>query len=142
MKANELRIGNLVVFSDDQTLFTVGEIQETGLVVQNQDETTWIELVEFEPIPITEEWLKRMGFDLRFDFDKDYGIYYKKLREDTEDMLTMRPYYMGGFLWGHSENPEEFPIEMGSPIGIEFVHQLQNLFFALTGEELTTNSHA
>ena len=140
MNPTELRIGNYV--SRDGEVDVINgiwcEIGESGLddfYIQAGNKLDY-PIDDIQPIPITEEWLKRIGFALRFDFDKSHGIYYNKLREDTEDMLTLRPYYMGGFLWGHSENPDEFPIEMGNPIGVEHVHQLQNLYFALTGSDL------
>jgi hypothetical protein len=64
IKANELRIGNWVDFSEDSTLFQVTEISEKGLGVKNDNEETWIDLDQFEPIPLTPEILvNNLGFE-------------------------------------------------------------------------------
>ena len=68
-------------------------------------------------IPLTDEWLKRAGFELYQD-DKD------------------RYYHFEGFkLWQH-ENELFYHINSELLIYPDYVHQLQNLFFALTGSEL------
>jgi hypothetical protein len=116
MIANELRIGNLIKFSEDGTIFTVGSIEERGFTVQNDEETTWIEAEEFEPIPLTEEWLLKFGFKI-WDRNKwsDLGMNIVLL-ENGDNFL---------FLANQRH------------VNIFYVHQLQNLYFALTGEELT-----
>ena len=80
-------------------------------------------LEDYEPIPLTEEWLERFGFSVRkslgfeaYDLDDTYTIYYN---------TTATPY---GF---------ELSFGVDFEIEIKHVHQLQNLYFALTGEELT-----
>jgi hypothetical protein len=116
MIANELRIGNLIKFSEDGTIFTVGSIEERGFTVQNDEETTWIEAEEFEPIPLTEEWLLKFWF-----ISNPYEDRYEKGSIHIECIKTKGETY----LW-----IENMP-------HIKYVHQLQNLYFALTGEELT-----
>ena len=66
-----------------------------------------------KPIPLTEEWLKRFGFGL----------------------CEHRGYVKGEFYIGLSFN---FYSDMAS-FKVNSVHQLQNLYFALTGEELNQN---
>lgn len=74
-------------------------------------------------ITITEEWLKRAGFVRSTVFDSFWslGIICIGLfaNHNTLDLY---------------DNDEDTSIELG--INIEYVHQLQNLYFALTGEEL------
>jgi hypothetical protein len=107
MKASELRIGNKVLFSENGKVFTVFEIAKNGIVVGDEIEYTWIEIDQFEGIKLTEEWL------LKFNFEKSsYGY--------ESEMLTI------GF---------DFRQEK-TGVKIEYVHQLQNLYFALTGNEL------
>jgi hypothetical protein len=72
------------------------------------------------PIPLTEEWLLKFGFvktPLTYDKDKlcisIRGVQYDK----------GRTYFNSWTILEHQP---------------EYVHQLQNLYFALTGEELTT----
>jgi hypothetical protein len=54
MKAQELRIGNYVLFANDGTIFTVNTIEGYGMILLNKDEDTWIEYDQIEPIPLTE----------------------------------------------------------------------------------------
>jgi len=66
------------------------------------------------PIPLTEEWLLKFGFD-----NKCYEVIY----DNTLGCYNFAVYNMGGD-----------KVVCASP---EYVHQLQNLYFALSGEELT-----
>lgn len=67
------------------------------------------------PIQLTEEWLLRLGFE------KEDDVFYKI--KDSEGWLLTND----GEL---TKSISEFYI------CVRFVHQLQNLYFALTGEEL------
>ena len=68
---------------------------------------------EYKPIPLTEEWLLKFGFD---------------------SMFSGAGYHKNGVEIGNNHNG--FYI-LATSYQIEFIHQLQNLYFALTGEELT-----
>lgn len=121
MKATELRIGNIVRCNDDGTIFKIDEITAMGLTVTvlGGGETTWIEFDQFEPITLTVKWLTDFGFmkvDDHFE-NEDCWIYIL---------------------------PDCFELEFITKAGrfnlfkpYQYVHQLQNLYFALTGEELT-----
>ena len=110
MKANELRIGNLVLRPDLNELnHSISEpkphyVEFTDLCNEHR----------LKPIPLTEEWLVKFGFDDDFHIGKfwvtidDNGYYYTN----------------------HKLNDNGFT-------EVLFVHSLQNLYFALTGEELT-----
>ena len=81
----------------------------------------------FAPIKLTEEWLLKFGFSVRkslgfeaYDLDDTYTIYYN---------TTATPY---GF---------ELSFGVDFEIEIKHVHQLQNLYFALTGDELELKQH-
>jgi hypothetical protein len=100
-------------------IYKVGEIEMEGHPL------TW-ELKDLDPIPLNEEWLLKMGFEKSNTFSP---ISYKKRRHKaafwirkwkTEDYFRFDRYYSN------------------API-VKYVHQLQNLYFALTGEELTIN---
>lgn len=117
MTANELRIGNYVMFSDLSNIFSITEISPTGLGVENENESTWIELEGFEPIPLTEEWLENFGFVRIGDIDDG-----------------MR-YFHGVEIW----KCVNLFLCNKNGILIKSVHQLQNLFFSLTGTELILN---
>ena len=69
-----------------------------------------------EPIPLTEEWLLKFGFD-------------SKTLIFRNGNFTMT--------WGNGGDYIDFQTIAGSyMIHVAHVHQLQNLYFALTGEEL------
>ena len=107
MKPNELRIGNLVYDSTMNTTVVESIIPEHGRVRH--------------PIPLTEKWLVRFGFDSLGKFG--YGIGQFRL-EFSKNLAK--------------DHGVEFVFWIDrSIIPIKSVHQLQNLYFALTGEELT-----
>ncbi len=126
MKANELRIGNLVCYSEDNTIFKIYAIERDGFSVENQIEATWIECGEFKPIQLTEEWLLKFGFvksKVSSQFDKEKLTI--QIANELEYHKKGRVYFNS---WAILEE------------SIKYVHQLQNLYFALTGEELTFKS--
>jgi len=120
MKVNELRIGNLV----KELCLTDPYKDITGVDISRMWKNPNSEL--FNPIPLTEEWLIRFGFTKR-KFKHQF-IWTNKYREVTISQ---------SFRYEESI----FFIKCGYDIryspSLEHVHQLQNLFFALTNEELT-----
>lgn len=126
MKAEELRIGNVVLYKDDSTLFKIDEVTATGLTATQLGggETTWIEYDEFEPVKLTPEWLKKFGFV------KDKNGWELP---GTKFSLTDKfyPCWFDRMLW-----PQDLP-EFNSH-SLQYVHTLQNLYFALTNQELTS----
>lgn len=122
MKANELRIGNLVIqslpFGSDEIL-TVSLSNISSVDVSDN----WF------PIPLTEEWLLKFGFE-----NFDYGVHLE-LNVD----LVLRLIISNGEYYPQLEKAPEFSSEEYQCIGLErldYVHQLQNLYFTLTGNEL------
>ena len=67
--------------------------------------------IKAKPIPLTEEWLKRFNWNP----PKDIGVSFS--------LTTDEIHFVAGNYYKK----------------IEHVHQLQNLYFALTGEELNQN---
>jgi len=121
MEAQELRIGNWIQFRHTETpvRITLGDF-----VREYNDE----HLEDYEPIPLTEEWLTRFGFEQHHD-DCSNGVMYIK------DIFSEQPK-----TWGVYPNEVGSGIVIKDSIKLEHVHQLQNLYFALTGEELTPTS--
>lgn len=119
MKATELRIGNLIEYKIEDKLDERKEWWKVSKV--DFQDLTWLdsnpEDSDFRPIKITEEWLLKFGF-----VKKEIG--YSKLTE-------MEQCFLISFGKHTSVNGIKFNNE------IKTVHQLQNLYFALTGEELT-----
>tara|TARA_R110000822_G_scaffold241652_1_gene370895 strand:- start:621 stop:983 length:363 start_codon:yes stop_codon:yes gene_type:complete len=116
MKAKELRIGNLVILPKG-LVKPVIEVSETLVRFQNQ----LFEIEDVEPIPLTEEWLFKFGFQ----------------KEESDDVYCQFiDFTLDGesFLCKQEESDHMACILNGKKI--DSVHQLQNLYFALTGEEL------
>jgi hypothetical protein len=119
MKATELRIGNWVRLNVRPIeKYQVTQILEKGV---NCGDVGFLYDVA-EPIPLTEEWLERFGIMQNTWFED--GSY--MIKEDR------------GFGW------EMYVRNAVKTKRISFayfkhVHQLQNLYFALTGEELQTD---
>lgn len=122
IKANELRIGNLL-FNNYSGVSITESIHLDRLEFKIlQGSMTGLDYIHsFTPIPLTEEWLVRMGFEKR-----ENG--WSKLEVCDEfcdlycDVFTGTNLCVGG---------QHVCLSY-----IKFVHQLQNLYFALTGEEL------
>jgi hypothetical protein len=128
MKATDLRIGNLFYYrvvdqlDERKEWFEVSEIDYDDLrVIGIKDEMNQ----DYQPIPLTEEWLLKFGFERHHS---DYGngvIYIKDVPNNNEFKWGVYPFELGsGFIINKSKN-------------LKYVHQLQNLYFALTNEELT-----
>lgn len=103
MKANELRLGNWVQKHGEQY-----QCGSATIMMLEREES------DVKPIPLTEEWLLRLGFD-----NDDVNRFYK-------DGIYILFYNVGCSILHNQLH-----------VNIFYVHQLQNLYFALTGEELT-----
>jgi len=117
MKANELRIGNYVY----DTLGKVNKIDLEAITYIVKEPHNQV-----KPIPLTEEWLLKFGFvksKVSSQFDKEKLTI--QIANELEYHKKGRVYFNS---WAILEE------------SIKYVHQLQNLYFALTGEELTFKS--
>jgi hypothetical protein len=133
MKASELRIGSFVDVTNRHNrihmpygfIKKVGEIQffkvrlyEYDKPFAIQPESEFIDIAELAPIPLTEEWLLKFGFVQGRNYPG--WVLLKDLEKgDYIDDNVLFEFFEPGY--DH----------------IKYVHQLQNLYFALTGEELT-----
>jgi hypothetical protein len=110
MKASELRIGN----------WGHSGITKEDFIIEAHDIVNisgGFDNGKVQPIPLTEEWL------VKFGFVKNNSGFYEQKR------FTYHPEYgwkiLSQWIKGWVNVAE-----------IKYVHQLQNLYFALTGEEL------
>jgi len=95
----------------------------------------WFE--DIEPIPLTEEWLLKFGFELNkltMSGCQWHELIYKPHSIGASLRLTNGDHRAidSGYGWTLGNVSPATSI-IGS---IQFVHQLQNLYFALTGKEL------
>lgn len=129
MKAQDLRIGNIVKYHNDDTIFNVIGIDDLGIRVKNEEQETWIEYDCFSPIPLNQEWIFALGFikGMSGDISALFHKYYKTERVFNIEKIEDKYYLHYSDKYGMFIVGESF----------KYVHQLQNLYFALTGEELT-----
>jgi hypothetical protein len=132
MKANELRIGNY--YNQFGNIHQVNGhiISELEKAPQGQ---LWC-----KPIPLTEEWLIKFGFEK--SQEQWYTIkYFTDCELATEQMAIT--YNLSSNRCAVFDAIEETDIVniLSYPIytskKVLYVHQLQNLYFAVTNEELT-----
>lgn len=126
LQPQELRIGNLInngAYDTDEAVLSI-EIEDDGSAFVNSES---IEM--WQPIPITEEWLLRLGFE------KLGQCYRMKVTHFLQ--LTYLPYTI------LSENPKGRDLNLETikpghtePTGKKYIHQLQNLYYSLTDKEL------
>lgn len=128
MNANELRICNYVEIGLKRDLTsiysTVHQISQTVIWVKEPSAPT-LRLMPIEtikPIPLTEEWLLKFGFKKR----KNRHLFY------WENKIVISEYKdeFENFFYPKTGYDIRFSNE------IQFIHQLQNLYFALTNTEL------
>lgn len=110
MKSNELRIGNFVL-QDNELI---------AGIVSNTLHKFSIGQIYLQPIPLTEEWLLKLGFERQENNWKTLNLHFATISWER--------------LAGTALSFEKESIYLPH---IKFIHQLQNLYFTLTGEELT-----
>lgn len=110
MEAKELRIGNYLYYKDKPTAIEVHEIET---IEERQDHS-------YKPIPLTEEWLLKFGFEHKRT-EKADNYYLDHFRITFTDKKNIYIVYANSLSFKYNKY---------------YVHQLQNLYFALTGEEL------
>ena len=109
LQSKDLRIGNLV-YDAAENIHQITSINGVDLGLLGCS----IELRFAKPILLTEEWLLKLGFKK----DKVDETYY------NGNFQIMLPYFF------------QYKTSLIDHIIVKYVHQLQNIYFALTGEEL------
>jgi hypothetical protein len=120
----ELRIGNYIQHSEDSTLGCIDKFYGEEFFIENWHCGT-TELKECEPIPLSEELLKKIGFYVinENSAGKRYGYVVNGIFNSD---LTFT-------FWKTTDQSGKF---FKGDLELKSMHQLQNLYFALTGEEL------
>ena len=124
IKAEELRIGNFLLNTGNGQEFRVS-FDVLELIHRKRG---WF--YRIEPIPLTEEWFKKLGFN--WDEDDGWNISYLSIQEGDYRLCVMDDEAEVEF---NSYKPS-YSYQHVFVGHVEHVHQLQNLYFALTGEEL------
>jgi hypothetical protein len=112
MKATELRIGNWLMgnapFEVTGSNIALAQVREIAL-----------DTIHWQPIPLTEEWLVKMGFSDGLLQEESFNM-----KVNSKMWVSITDLDHEGLIHTH----------------IEHVHQLQNLYHALTGQELELKS--
>jgi hypothetical protein len=120
MKVSELRIGNYVKGIGHNISWIIEGIEKDYIYSYN----SWRLLSSFQPIPLTKEWLLKIGFEFAVD-----------------------TWYFNGFaLWETEWGDDKGATGIGyfyelrergmMDKHIQYLHELQNLYYSLTGEEI------
>ena len=125
MKASELRIGNYIkarkTTTIDENVVLLDGLQFLDLMMSSN-------IKYFEPIPLTEQWLIDFGFkedtDNSFVFN-NLSIFLDKRFKENMYLETKESGIFGGVSWNKIDG-----------LKLKHVHQIQNLYFALTQKEL------
>jgi len=131
MKYQELRIGNFLHNGSDVVCVeAISPTYKQAIDISNVDGLSSsscfvsLPIADLKPVPLTGEWLLRFGFVQ----NKSIGV--------GNDIFS--GYEMEGFIIDKDFDPIISTNEgcFGFSNPVKYVHQLQNLVFALTGKEL------
>ena len=128
LKNNELRIGNLVKWYDVSKVLELHSEKNKfdNVYIECEESFEWTEYNKLEPIPLTEEWLLKFGFSVinESSAGKRYGY-------------VINGVFNSGLTFTFWKTTKEVGKFFRGDLELKSVHQLQNLYFALTGAELT-----
>lgn len=116
----QLRIGNVFKEKYSGQTIKVIELTEKNVTFDGIFTNDW----QAESIQLTEEWIVKLGLE------KSRNIYLPQGEIDI--CVNAKIVYIGGC---------DLPLDnQYFELRCEYVHELQNLYFALTGQELTLKS--
>lgn len=122
IKANELRTGNLVLFNGK--VVKISEVGRLTIEVEiNELKYLYCKIEDLKPIPLTEEWLLKFGWG-KGEYDTEYV-------DNVSLKQECLSYNVGAKMFCIETNGDIMEIKH-----IRYVHQLQNIFYCLTGQEL------
>jgi hypothetical protein len=121
IQANELRLGNLIKAPLGET--KAATLQDFAVMLTHEEHC-------YNPIPLDESWLIKAGFkNEQRGFTAYLHPWYLTLNSNVD--------IQGDVFWHQNDYSWH---THGFTGRIYYVHQLQNLYFALTGTELTFNN--
>lgn len=124
IKANELRIGNFILEGGKFYEIRHSDFEVADLNYNSETQSFYI---TGDPIPLTPEILEQCGFEQSANANDDSLVF-------SNNFFVIDLY--------SSEMCLENAWAEALCIEIKYLHQLQNLYFALTGKELTVNHTA
>ncbi len=132
MKAEELRIGNLIDQGPMYGVLPVDayELYQYSLFKKGAKTAEYYK--DWLPVTITEEWLLMLGFDEHETFE---NVFYQISGLPDKDFFWLGISVFDGYCDVTLRDMRDFE-SVADMNDIKYVHQLQNLFFALKGKEL------
>lgn len=133
--ARELRLGNKFKQPSDETIFEVLALHNNRVAYAKDDYTIdneyfWFDVDHILPIPLTSELLRGIGFKN----DKQGNTRLYNSRRGKYFTLYLSESFGkepdGNLYYGDSYTRN---------VKLKYLHQLQNLYFVLTGQELKVN---
>lgn len=129
MKKNEIRLGNIIKSVSFEGRETLPWIVYPSDMIEMYNKDNWN---RYRGIELTREWFIKCGFVLD-------GEYFKKGELDMNYCFKYYP-HLGGYYFyvEYTDSPNEKDISEHYPISCtyKYVHELQNLYYVLTKEEL------
>lgn len=120
IKSNEFRVGNIVFDYDGEPT----DLAAVEILAMTQCEIANTPIEFIKPIPLTEEWLEMLGLEPRMENAGTFPCFKKgSITIGRWGPIKWKSWFKGTDIY---KSPQH-------------VHQLQNLHFALTGEELKLN---
>ena len=120
MKATEIKCNNYVMLYNN-----VARIIPNDFVKWSDEK--W-EMKDFKPIPLTEEWV------LKFGFEREGNINWWNMPKESSYKAHHLMEMVNAWTWFIDFDDTGDNTHLVS--GFNYVHQLQNLYFALTNTEL------
>ena len=111
MKPNQLRVGNWVIGIEENDYY---QVTSATITMLERGEGSHI-----RPVPINQTWLRQLRFENCINgwWSKDEMLNFK-LNDDSNEI----------YLRGSDTNLANYPID--------YVHELQNLYYAIFGKEI------
>ena len=140
MEKKDFRIGNICNIQ----VFGIGDEPVAGIENAILVAEDFVKYKAFEGIPITEARLLKLGFEKTVselydedgrptgEFETHEGHFHHKKLEFMMDYYLPYNCFNQCPCFSFTENKQKYC----HYVTVEYVHQLQNLYFALTGEEL------
>jgi len=133
MTANELRIGNIISWKSTKNIDTVYDIN-IPVIRKRVARINHVSINDCEPVLLTKEWLIRFGLKEVYKYKEAQN----NLSRWGFGEYSERPEFSANdFSFDSSDN--EIVILHNLHFKIKYVHELQNLIFALTKKELIIN---
>ena len=133
LKCPDLRIGNYLKYNNK--IVRVFELHPRYIGFDNEENFVVGDNPEyFEPIELTEEVLVKIGFEDR----KGYFNYSRVFGDENNYCDSIHIYYcpmLKHFRFTHDKVKEE-DLQIMDLYNIKYLHQLQNAYYCLTGQEL------